>query len=131
LYKILKKNPLAWNHQMIKIVKTLKSQVKRLSCLRILVISHIGGWGLRGGPYMSMLTLTSKTRFGDMRGCQEQNREACWPKQTIKIWDWKQLKIYKRDERKKKKKKQGSNLKKKWLKNKIGKQNKNLQKNQG
>ena len=28
------------------------------------------------GPYKCMLTLTSKTRFGVMRGCQEQNREG-------------------------------------------------------
>jgi hypothetical protein len=32
---------------------------------------------------MSMLTLTSKTRFGAMRDCQEQIREARGPKRTI------------------------------------------------
>jgi hypothetical protein len=32
---------------------------------------------------MSMLTLTSKTRFGAMRGCQEQICEARGPKRTI------------------------------------------------
>jgi len=31
---------------------------------------------------MSMLTLTSKTRFGAMHGCQEQIREARGPKRT-------------------------------------------------
>jgi len=47
------------------------------------VISHISGWGLEGGPYMSMLTLTSKTCFGAMRGCQKQIREAHGSKRTI------------------------------------------------
>jgi hypothetical protein len=28
------------------------------------------------GPYKCMLTLTSKTRFGAMRDCQEQTREG-------------------------------------------------------
>jgi hypothetical protein len=32
---------------------------------------------------MSMLTLTSKTRFGAMRGCQEQICEARGPKRII------------------------------------------------
>ena len=32
---------------------------------------------------MSMLTLTSKTHFGAMRGCQEQICEARGPKRTI------------------------------------------------
>ena len=47
-----------------------------------IVISHIGGWGLERRPYMSMLTLTSKTHFGAMRGCQEQIREVRGRKQT-------------------------------------------------
>jgi len=38
---------------------------------------------LEGGPYMSMLTLTSKTHFGVMRGSQEQISEARGPKRTI------------------------------------------------
>jgi hypothetical protein len=36
-----------------------------------------------GGPYMSMLTLTNKTRFGAIRGCQEQIRKARRLKRTI------------------------------------------------
>jgi len=35
----------------------------------ITVISHIGGWRLEGRSYMSMLTLTSKTRYEIMCGC--------------------------------------------------------------
>jgi len=38
--------------------------------------SHIGSERPEPGPYKCMLTLTSKTRFGVMRGCQEQNREG-------------------------------------------------------
>jgi len=40
------------------------------------VRSHIGSKHPEPGPYKCMLTLTSKTRFGIMRGCQEQNREG-------------------------------------------------------
>jgi hypothetical protein len=40
------------------------------------VISHIGSECPEPGPYMSMLTLTSKTCFGVMRGCQEQTHEG-------------------------------------------------------
>jgi hypothetical protein len=40
------------------------------------VISHIGSERPDPGPYKCMLTLTSKTRFGAMRGCQEQSREG-------------------------------------------------------
>ena len=40
------------------------------------VISHIGSERPEPGPYKCMLTLTSKTRFGAMRGCQEQSREG-------------------------------------------------------
>ena len=38
--------------------------------------SHIGSERPELGPYKCMLTLTSKTRFGVMRGYQEQNREG-------------------------------------------------------
>ena len=38
--------------------------------------SHIESERPEPGPYKCMLTLTSKTRFGVMRGCQEQNREG-------------------------------------------------------
>ena len=41
-----------------------------------IVRSHIGSERLELGPYKCMLTLTSKTRFGVMHGCQEQNREG-------------------------------------------------------
>ena len=44
---------------------------------------HITKSGLEGESYISMLTLTSKTRFGAMRGCQEQIREAHGTKRTI------------------------------------------------
>ena len=40
------------------------------------VRSHIGSERPEPGPYKCMLTLTSKTRFGVMRGYQEQNREG-------------------------------------------------------
>ena len=40
------------------------------------VRSHIGSERPELGPYKCMLTLTSKTRFGVMRDCQEQNREG-------------------------------------------------------
>jgi len=40
------------------------------------VRSHIGNERPEPGPYKCMLTLTSKTRFGVIRGCQEQNREG-------------------------------------------------------
>jgi len=40
------------------------------------VRSHIGSERPEPGPYKCMLTLTSKTRFGAMRGCQEQTREG-------------------------------------------------------
>jgi len=40
------------------------------------VRSHIGSERPEPGPYKCMLTLTSKTRFGTMRGCQEQIREG-------------------------------------------------------
>jgi hypothetical protein len=42
----------------------------------IIVKSHIGSERPEPGPYKCMLTLTSKTRFGAMRGCQEQTREG-------------------------------------------------------
>ena len=47
--------------------------------------SHIGSERPEPGPYKCMLTLTSKTRFGAMRGCQEQTREGGpgW-----KPWTW-------------------------------------------
>jgi len=38
--------------------------------------SHIGSERPELGPYKCMLTLTSKTHFGVMRGYQEQNREG-------------------------------------------------------
>jgi len=41
-----------------------------------IVRSHIGSERPEPGPYKCMLTLTSKTRFGVMRGYQEQNREG-------------------------------------------------------
>jgi hypothetical protein len=41
-----------------------------------IVRSHIGNERPKPGPYKCMLTLTSKTRFGVMCGCQEQNREG-------------------------------------------------------
>jgi hypothetical protein len=40
------------------------------------VRSHIGSERPEPGPYKRMLTLTSKTRFGVMRDCQEQNRKG-------------------------------------------------------
>ena len=40
------------------------------------MISHIGSERPEPGPYKCMLTLTSKTHFGAMRGCQEQTREG-------------------------------------------------------
>jgi hypothetical protein len=40
------------------------------------VRSHIGSERLEPGPYKCMLTLTSKTCFGVIRGCQKQNREG-------------------------------------------------------
>ena len=40
------------------------------------VRSHIGSERPESGPYKCMLTLTSKTCFGAMRGCQEQTREG-------------------------------------------------------
>jgi len=40
------------------------------------VISHIGSECPDPGPYKCMLTLTSKTCFGAMCGCQEQSREG-------------------------------------------------------
>ena len=40
------------------------------------VRSHIGSERPEPGPYKCILTLTSKTCFGVMRGCQEQNREG-------------------------------------------------------
>jgi hypothetical protein len=40
------------------------------------VISHIESERPEPGPYKCMLTLTSKTCFGAMRGCQEQTREG-------------------------------------------------------
>jgi hypothetical protein len=42
----------------------------------LVVRSHIGSERPELGPYKCMLTLTSKTRFGVMRGCQEQTREG-------------------------------------------------------
>jgi hypothetical protein len=42
----------------------------------VIVKSHIGSERPEPGPYKCMLTLTSKTRFGAMRGCQEQTREG-------------------------------------------------------
>jgi hypothetical protein len=53
--------------------------------LSIIVISHIGSERPEPGPYKCMLTLISKTRFGVMRGCQEQTREGGpgW-----KPWKW-------------------------------------------
>jgi hypothetical protein len=39
------------------------------------VRSHIGSKRPELGPYKCMLTLTRKTCFGTMRGCQEQTRE--------------------------------------------------------
>jgi hypothetical protein len=43
---------------------------------KIPVRSHIGSERPEPGPYKCMLTLTSKTRFRAMRGCQEQTREG-------------------------------------------------------
>ena len=40
-----------------------------------IVRSHIGSKRPEPGPYKCMLTLTSKTCFGAIRGCQEQTRE--------------------------------------------------------
>jgi hypothetical protein len=42
----------------------------------IFVRSHIGSEHPEPGPYKCMLTLTSKTHFGAMRGCQEQTRKG-------------------------------------------------------
>jgi len=39
------------------------------------VRSHIRSERPEPGPYKCMFTLTSKTRFGVIHGCQEQNRE--------------------------------------------------------
>jgi hypothetical protein len=44
--------------------------------LKSIVRSHIGSERPELGPYKCMLTLTSKTRFEVMRGCQEQTREG-------------------------------------------------------
>jgi len=41
-----------------------------------IVRSHIGSERPEPGPYKCMLTLTSMTCFGVMRGYQEQNREG-------------------------------------------------------
>jgi hypothetical protein len=41
-----------------------------------IVRSHIGSERPEPRPYKCMLTLTSKTHFGAMRGCQEQTREG-------------------------------------------------------
>jgi hypothetical protein len=41
-----------------------------------IIRSHIESERPEPGPYKCMLTLTSKTRFGVMRGCQEQTREG-------------------------------------------------------
>jgi hypothetical protein len=40
------------------------------------VRSHIGSKRPEPEPYKCMLTLTSKTCFGVMHGCQEQTREG-------------------------------------------------------
>jgi hypothetical protein len=48
-----------------------------------LVISHIDEWGFGGGSYISMQTLTNKTRFGVIYGCQEQICEARGLKRII------------------------------------------------
>ena len=40
------------------------------------MISHIGSERPEPRPYKCMLTLTSVTHFGVMRGCQEQTREG-------------------------------------------------------
>jgi hypothetical protein len=40
------------------------------------VISHIGSERPELGSYKCVFTLTSKTHFGAMRGCQEQTREG-------------------------------------------------------
>jgi len=42
----------------------------------LIVRSHIESERPEPGPYKCMLTLTGKTRFGVMRGYQEQNREG-------------------------------------------------------
>jgi hypothetical protein len=45
-------------------------------CWGVCVRSHIGSECPEPGPYKCMLTLTSKTRFGVMHGCQEQTRKG-------------------------------------------------------
>jgi hypothetical protein len=49
---------------------------KLISFFTIFVRSHIGSERPEPGPYKCTLTLTSKTRFGVIRGYQEQNREG-------------------------------------------------------
>ena len=52
------------------------------------MISHIRSERPEPGPYKCMLTLTCKTRFRVMRGCQEQTRGG-GPGWKPWIWvDW-------------------------------------------
>jgi hypothetical protein len=61
----------------VRCILNIKKVVLFLLLLLTLdVISHIGNERPELGPYKCMLTLTSKTRFGAMRGCQEQSREG-------------------------------------------------------
>jgi hypothetical protein len=61
----------------VRCILNIKKVVLFLLLLLTLdVISHIGNERPEPGPYKCMLTLTSKTRFGAMRGCQEQTREG-------------------------------------------------------
>ena len=50
------------------------------------VRSHIGSERPEPGPYKCMLTLISKTRFGVMCGCQEQNREGNLGRSPVFEW---------------------------------------------
>jgi hypothetical protein len=43
---------------------------------KLFVRSHIESERIEPGSYQCMLTLTSKTRFGAMHGCQEQTCEG-------------------------------------------------------
>jgi hypothetical protein len=51
------------------------------------VISHIGSERPEPGPYKCMLTLTSKTCFGAMCGCQEQTREGDLSGSPGHVWN--------------------------------------------
>jgi hypothetical protein len=50
------------------------SSLRRVDCN--ILYQRVRTWG----AYMSMFTLTNKTHFGVIRGCQEQIREVYGPK---------------------------------------------------